>query len=425
MQSKQKENNGSCVRKPFVAIICVIAVLTLCACSPLLEESQIDETNIEETNGEINMKKFFNSDVIDGETLTRRINESDMDTGKISGWSMMLSVDGQPVYKEFTGNQVFDKSSRYNLEYAENSIFQIASVSKTIVATLIFKLQEEGKLDIYEPYYKYVDDEDVFFKDVTIFHLLTHSWGYDADASSFPQETWSTPGTWADFDAYVRRLYRFDKRAYMPGSESKYSASYAILQDLVIRISGKPVEEYAQEVLLGPLGMVDTHFNNDLVDKSRYIAPNNGRNGADAVYYQVIDRPSVGNGGVFSTLDDLMIFSQMLLNYGSYNGVQVLKPETVEAMIAPAIGENVGTPDDYLGRSIGFFKRQNEQNSIFGLHHSENTFGHSGANGVGFFFDMENRVTGVFLGNYSFEIEKNDYIHIRSVFEKAYEALVD
>jgi uncharacterized protein YbbC (DUF1343 family) len=197
------------------------------------------------------------------------------------------------------------------------------------------QLAENEKLNLNDPVVKYWPEFGANGKDrITISHLLTHYSGLRADLSITPK--------WGGYDRVLKKIIA-EKPKYPPGTHYIYSdINFEILGELVKRISGQRLDKYCEEHIFKPLRMKDTCFNPSRTLRSR-IAPTEYKDTKrkTLLWGQVHDVIALRTGGVsghaglFSTADDLSVFAQMLLNGGSFHGVQVLKSQTVEKMTNP------------------------------------------------------------------------------------------
>jgi len=194
----------------------------------------------------------------------------------------------------------------------------ISSVTKPITATLLMLLVEDGDVAVGRPVREYLPELGPEaadpFDEVLVHHLLNHTSGYDDDTS---------------IAAGLR----------------------ALIGEIVKRVSGQPLEVFARERLFGPLGMTDTDFvlREDLNEKrierpldapfSEFIVPGvPGMENAD--WRNMID----GGLGVFTTVRDLGVFGQMILNRGRYGDARILSRVTVDEMTrdhCPGLGVQV------------------------------------------------------------------------------------
>src|SRR5262249_55903852 len=132
---------------------------------------------------------------------------------------------------------------------------------------------------------------------------------------------------------------------YDPGTRFVYSdVGFIVAGEIVRRVSGKRLDEFARENIFEPLGMSHTTFlplnRRGAGVSPELIAPTEIREGRwmrgevhDPRAYEL--GGVAGHAGLFSTADDLAVFCQMFLNRGEFGGKRVLAPYTVERMLSP------------------------------------------------------------------------------------------
>src|SRR6267154_4593794 len=112
---------------------------------------------------------------------------------------------------------------------------------------------------------------------------------------------------------------------------------------LVESISDQSLEVYLRENIFVPLGMSNTGFLISSAQKRRAATLHERQSDGSLkpAPFEMAQRPEFfsGGGGLFGTPRDYMAFLQMLLREGTFNGAQILKPETVAAMRANQIGD--------------------------------------------------------------------------------------
>ena len=222
----------------------------------------------------------------------------------------------------------------------ENTVFLAASLTKTVTATAILQLWEQGKIDLDDDINKYLpfpirhpDYPDI---PITVRMLLTHTAG-------FTNILWRTflyfsffhyPLDWYEY--YLtpgNRFYHADNwNDYPPGKGIYYtSLGYDLLGYIVERISDMPFEDYCQTYIFKPLDMHNTTLRLNEINYEKlttfyiyilgvYIP---------IPYYEVHND---GSGGMYTTVEDTCHFLKMHMQQGSYHGKQILQPETVEEM---------------------------------------------------------------------------------------------
>src|SRR3954470_1109088 len=219
---------------------------------------------------------------------------------------------------------------------------------------------------------------------------------------------------WTGYDEAIKRLYREPLRN-TPGTRFVYSdINYIALGEVVHRVSGLMLDEFARRNIFTPLGMRETEFTPDAKLRAR-IAPTEkrrgqmnylGDSGADAgsdgdqwLRGQVHDPTSfrmsgvAGHAGLFSTADDLAIFCQMLLNGGTYNGARILSPLTIATMTQPHAVSESGAARG-LGWDIASSFSTN-RGDLFPL----GSFGHTGFTGTSIWIDPASDSFVIFLSN--------------------------
>ncbi|HMK50799.1 MAG TPA: exo-beta-N-acetylmuramidase NamZ domain-containing protein, partial [Thermodesulfovibrionales bacterium] len=217
-----------------------------------------------------------------------------------------------------------------------DTIFDLASLTKVVATTTaVMQLVDRGKLGIDDKVSEYWPEFKANGKeDITVRHLLTHSSGLRPDLPLGPD--------WSGYDVAMDMIVG-QRPVSSPGSRYLYSdINFEVLGELVRRISGKPLDEYCSEHVFGPLDMDRTFFKPDKSYLS-CIAPTQFTNGKKGrLLCGEVHDPSAqrmggvaGHAGLFSTADDLSVFARMLLNNGSFNGVKILEPRTVDAMTIP------------------------------------------------------------------------------------------
>jgi len=213
-----------------------------------------------------------------------------------------------------------------------DTIFDLASLTKPIATgTSVMLLVEEGRVDLDAPVSQYLPGFERNGKArVTVRHLLLHTSGLPAVNPRRDYEQ----GREAAFENL------FDLRlAAGPGGIYRYSdINYILLGEIVARVSGQPLDAFAEARIFAPLGMRETRFNPPVEWRPR-VAPTEDRN--DAPIRGDVHDPRAwrlggvsGNAGLFSTIDDLSRFALMMLRGGALDGTRILTPERHAEMTA-------------------------------------------------------------------------------------------
>jgi CubicO group peptidase (beta-lactamase class C family) len=307
----------------------------------------------------------------------------------------IMGHDGKIVERDASG-----WASRYATDTAElprdqwvpmrdDTLFDLASVSKLFTSLTVVQLIEEGKVDLESPVAAYLPEFAANGKEsVTVRQLLTHTSGFVA---------WLP--LWSKYPDKAARIKAvMDQPLTNPaGSTYLYSDLNLItLGVMVERLRGKPLDQVVAERITGPLRMRDTGYNP--TDKRRaaateyQTAPARGM-----VRGEVHDENSwslggvAGHAGVFSTVDDLAVLSQALLNGGTYRGHRILSRDSVSLLITNFNGPFPG--DDH---GLGFELNQRwYMDALSG----PQTAGHTGYTGTSIVIDFSSRSCAVLLTN--------------------------
>jgi uncharacterized protein YbbC (DUF1343 family)/CubicO group peptidase (beta-lactamase class C family) len=289
-----------------------------------------------------------------------------------------------------------------------DTIFDLASLTKIVAtATSVMILVEQGKVRLADPVVQFIPEMKGNGRDaITIEQLLTHTAGFAPD--------FDLRERWTGYDQAIKHLYREPLRN-QPGARFVYSdINYIALGEVVHRVSGQTLDQFARTNIFVPLGMRDTGFNPAVGLRSR-IAPtekrrgqmnylgdsgeNTGTQGEQWLRGQVHDPTSfrmsgvAGHAGLFSTADDLAIFCQMILHGGTYKGARILSPMGVATMTRPrAIADNGSARG--LGWDVATTFSTNK-GDLFPL----GSFGHTGFTGTSMWIDPASDSFLIFLSN--------------------------
>jgi len=305
-----------------------------------------------------------------------------------------------------------------------DTVFDLASLTKPVAtATSVMILVERGELALLDPVVKYLPEFGAGGGDrekVTIEQLLTHRAGLAADD---PLDLYT--GTSEEIFSRKDRL----PLKSPPGTRFRYSdAGYEELGELVRKVAGMPLDEFAEENIFQPLGMRDTHFRPlatsrflgeriGLIDPSRpplsRIAPTERRD--DRWLRGEVHDPRAyalggvaGHAGVFSTADDLSRFCRMILAGGRLGKARILSPLGVEAMTRPRF-----FGDESL-RALGW-----DVSTAYSRNRGDlfppGSFGHTGFTGTSLWLDPSSGTYVVFLSNRLHPDGKGDVGRIRGI----------
>jgi methyl acetate hydrolase len=239
-----------------------------------------------------------------------------------------------------------------------DTVVWIASMTKAVTAACAMQLVEQGKLSLdgdlaaVLPELARVQVLEGFDTDgkprlrapkrgIALRNLLTHTSGYayeiwNSNIARYLAAT-GTPGIASCRNAALTLPLAFD-----PGEKWEYGISIDWAGKAVEAASGRTLDRYMHENILTPLGMTDTGFRIG-PDQRRRLAKVHARSadGFETTDMEIPQDPEfhMGGGGLYSTVGDYLKFARMIMHGGSFDGVQILKPETVATMSANAMGD--------------------------------------------------------------------------------------
>lgn len=377
------------------------------------------------------------------ERLDNRMHQF-VDKGQLAGIQTAIMRDGKLVHMDTYGHA--DIHSKTQLE--DDHIWRIFSMTKPIASVGLMMLYEQGLFSLGDPVENYIPsfkNLKVYDKDkgiveasnkMTIKDLLTHTsglgygWGGGyVDSLYNATDKWTMENNKVFVDWLAEQPLYFE-----PGTAWRYGVSTDVVGYLIEVISGQSLDEYLDENLFQPLGMDDTYFSIP-ADKAHRLVTNYNDQQGDSL--TIIDhytqspwtkkaRLLSAGGGLASTTKDYLIFSQMLLNGGEYNGKRYLGTKTLELMLDDHCtdvehhGGPVVMPANGSGFGLGFSVINNvAETSLLG---SEGMYGWGGAAGTVFRIDPKENMICIMM------IQLMPYHHLqaRETFQTmVYQALVD
>lgn len=271
--------------------------------------------------------------------------EKIMGVHEFAGLAVGIVLDKQIVYAKGFGVQ--------NIETKEpvtpGSLFSIASISKTFVATAIMQLVEQGKITLDTPLttcLPYFHIDDVRYKQVTISQMLSHISGMP-DIEDYMWE----PPAYDDgaLERYVRNLGKVTLE-FSPGEKFVYSnTAYDILGQVIAEVSGQIFEDYIEQHILLPLGMQNSTFlykkaSPDLITSPYLSLPN-----LEAAPLYPYYRDHAPSGSLHTSVMELSRWAIANLNKGKFNGAQIISPTSHDLLWQPRAITDEKTPDEYVG----------------------------------------------------------------------------
>lgn len=265
--------------------------------------------------------------------LEPKIND-EIGKGQLPGFAIGVVKNGKLIYAKGFGVAKLGT----NTPITSRSLFHMASVTKTFVATAVMQLVEQGKIDLdapltkYLPYFK-IDDER--YQTIKIRQMLSHTSGIP-DTINY---NWDKP----EYDAgalerFVRSIAD-QKLVFAPGEKFAYSnTAYEILGDVIAKVSGESFEDYVQHHILTPLGMKDSTLLVREANPQLLTSPHVFEN-QKVVVSKIFpyNRAHAPSSTLYSSIEDMSCWAIANLNHGELDGRRILKRETVESMWRPVV----------------------------------------------------------------------------------------
>ena len=236
---------------------------------------------------------------------------------ELPGAVVLVGHAGQVVFHRAYGMRSLEPARE---PMTEDTIFDLASLTKTMVtATAVMQLFEQGKIRLDDPVAHYLGEFGAAGKqDITIRQCLTHYSGLAADLD--------LNAPWHGRQEGLSRLFESAPLS-PPGVVFRYSdENFIALGALVERVSGLPLEVYAQRNILTPLGLVDSGFlppaaKQQRIAPTQYVASDGTLSNSGAMLRGMVHDPTArrmegvaGHAGYFSTAAEVAIYAQALLD---------------------------------------------------------------------------------------------------------------
>ena len=327
----------------------------------------------------------------------------EVDKGHLPGAVLAVSHKGKIILKEAVGfRSIYLEKKPMTID----TVFDLASLTK-VVATLpaVLKLMDYGAIRLGDSVQKFIPDFGNH--SVTIQHLLTHTSGLPSSIKYY-----KTNFTYDEIIHYIGTA-KMDAPA---GTQVVYSdTGFILLKKIVEEAAKMEFTSFLQQEIFTPLQMNHTMFNptfpKDCYAATEYSAEIQGYKCGEVhdenTYYM---GGISGHAGLFSTVDDLKHFAEMIENNGFYQGKQLLKEETV------IHSKQRFTMDPSEYRGLGWQLKGDGYNACGDLF-SEKSYGHTGFTGTSIWFDPREALYVILLTN---RVHLGRHRHILSIRERVH-----
>ena len=376
-----------------------------------------------------------------------------VDDNRLAGAVTLLARRGGVFHFEKFG--VLDIGSGQPMK--REAIFRIYSMTKPVTSVAVMMLWENGHFELDDPVARFIpeldglrvyagEDESGMLlveqeRPISIRHLLTHTagLGYPFVQPSPIQEMYQKADLLqpdSNLKEMVDKLSRLPL-ACQPGTDWKYSIATDVLGYLVEVVSGRPFNQFLQQEIFDPLGMVDTGFHvpEGKIDRLASVYCTSECNGIEAMdspevmRYQSPRTLCSGGGGLVSTAPDYLNFCQMLLNGGELGGMRLLTRNTVDLMTGNQL------PTEMLpfaviqelaaysrGCGFGFGFKVVDDVHEYGVSGSSGMYSWPGAANTSFWVDPQEDLIAIFMTQF---LPFGHYPVIEEFQTLTYQSLID
>ncbi|SEW09363.1 glycoside hydrolase family 3 N-terminal domain-containing protein [Chitinophaga arvensicola] len=339
------------------------------------------------------------------------------------GAQVLAMKNGKIIYNRCFGHYEYNKAEAVSPQ----SIYDLASVTKVCATTLsVMRLYDEGKINldatlgVYLPQVLGTDKAGLRIRDVLLhqaglvafipFYKETLYNNARPDTVLYHTSPDATHGVRVADQLYMENSYVdtiwkkiLDSRL-SPRQGYVYSdCDFIFLGKIVEELTGKKLNDYVRETFYAPMGLATTGF----LPRERFALTEIVPTEREYSFRMQLLRGDVhdpgaamfggvaGHAGLFSNAHDLGVIMQMLLNKGSFNGVQYIKPATVD--LFTAYNSNISR------RGLGFDKPEKDNSTRREPYPAKSasaaTFGHTGYTGTCVWADPTSGLVFIFLSN--------------------------
>lgn len=349
-----------------------------------------------------------------------RIIEQAIKDQTIPGAVLCVERHGKIGYLKAYGNKrVYPNTEKMTT----NTVFDMASCSKAMsTATCAMILIDRGQLRLLDRVDQYVPGFENWKDTITgeteairIINLMTHTSGLPpyAPVQDLKKKYGSpNPKAVVDWISHCRRLYA-------PEKGWTYSCcNYIMLQQVIEKITGQSIQQFAHDNIFAPLGMRYTDYR-PTKELAALCAPTEKQADGKCLLGVVHDPLACtmmaglsGNAGLFSSAKDVATYCAAILNGGEFKGKRILSPLAVKCMTT------VPRSLEQFGHTPGWGNSTPYSSNLGDLLSSQ-AFGHTGYTGTSIVMDPVNDVAIILLTNCVHPVDKGNVVRLRSLVANA------
>ena len=318
--------------------------------------------------------------MINKEKLSKEINKLLKEHKEISV-RLAIMKDGEIVFNEGYGYRDYENK----IETDEDTVYAIASISKSFTAAAVAKLVEEGKLEWDKPVKFYIPEFEMYdpyvTKELSVRDILCHRCGLPGHGMVCYLNKYSS-------EELINKLKYLKPSAPFRNTLQYSNLMYALAGYLIERVTGKRWYEYIDEVIVKPLGMENTFFYPENVEKIENKALPYDLSTGEIVqipYYHFPLNSTIGAAGsIYSNIKGLLKWMEFNLNKGIYNDKQIIgEKEILEChtpqMLNKTLFYNEFEGIDFQSYGFGWMIESFKGHKI--IHHGGNVAGFTSMTG--------------------------------------------
>jgi CubicO group peptidase (beta-lactamase class C family) len=221
--------------------------------------------------------------------------------GASPGGSVGVIKNGELVFANGYGMANLE----YDIPNTAKSIFRIGSTSKQFTAASIILLVEQNKIKLTDTLNLFYPEFPDYAKEISISHLLNHTSGI-RDYLTLAALSGKTDDDFYTNEEVMAWLINQEQTNFKPGDEFVYSNSgYWLLGQIVKKVSGMTMAQYAEQEIFKPLKMENTHFHDNHKQIVRNRASGYMPTGENQFEISMTTLDMIGDGGIFTSIEDM------------------------------------------------------------------------------------------------------------------------
>jgi CubicO group peptidase (beta-lactamase class C family) len=268
--------------------------------------------------------------------------EAKMAEYRITGVAFGLSKNGVSERRGFGLTNVDNPQP-----VTPDTVFPIASISKTVAGTALMRLHDQGRIDVEAPVREYLTDfqvsDVVTTRDLRVWHLLTHTPGWEGQLPTPDRGP-------ATLESFTRGLTDLPQLA-RPGEVWSYNnAGWGVAGRLMEVVTDSTIGEALRDLVFEPLGLDRAFSRTGEAMSYRFAAPHREQEGRTVVNHAFQLPANVSAGGCAMSLENMIRYLEFHLGDGNTSGGRrLLSRASLEAMQTPRIQKNSTTDEMGLG----------------------------------------------------------------------------